>query len=759
MFNLLNKAFARTSRSAARRPAALKSRRLGVEKLDERVMLTATPTLSADGVLTVTGNAANDSVRVYHPVVKGRLDLTKIQVIDNTTRKVTTFTTSKVKSIEVNGGDGNDTLVNETAIRSVLAGNKGNDILRGGPGYDVLTGQEGNDVLYGSAGGDRYYGWEDKDVLHRNGTNASWTHASDSGDWVVGLGATIPNWQAPSQSQLTAQGDLMVSLDGNRLTFAGPSGLGFTLVSNWTKAGNGFQTTSNITMETRYGTVTLPNVAKIATKVETTAAVAGDAGVYKNITWGGIPTTGTTNPLNKVLDDATNASGLDVNLPGLNWGIGLGSKVKSLDSSAPLNDAVPYLYVRANTGYSVSYGSASVSAPNTYTGTFAFAPGDGTVYAAVGGLPVVGDLAVAVSPNGSIPYDPRLTNNTLGDNGVEFYGHLYVRGAVSLADAGVPIALNGEMVLNVDYNRDGSALGLTKANIARTVNSLKNGFKDIDGALANNVNAALSDVAIGFNGGLGVEFKVLSLNLGDASAWYKPGLVAMRAETANPFKGTIVEKFVPSTGRFEIEGHYRWGQGSTPDWYFEAVGVGGLSVMGMSGGEMYLRAGNKILNGGGIEAGAAIYGVGGLGRLVARGQIEFNGNFHFEARAQFKAELGSWAGIDVSGSVYFTHQAGSFSMGANLEGSVWVNGVVLQGGLRGKLGFDLAFHKAGTPWNIGFITIPRPVDTWEFSGRGELTAWVKLPGLSEWTATAGFEVSTTGITVKIPGLPDATFKW
>src|SRR5205814_1845879 len=75
------------------------------------------------------------------------------------------------------------------------------------------------------------------------------------------------------------------------------------------------------------------------------------------------------------------------------------------DADAPLNPAVPYLYAHLRNGYSLSYGSASAATPGI-EGTFAMAPGDGTIYAGVKGLPVFGDLAIGVSTEGYLPFTP-----------------------------------------------------------------------------------------------------------------------------------------------------------------------------------------------------------------------------------------------------------------------------------------------------------------------------------------------------------------
>jgi len=51
-------------------------------------------------------------------------------------------------------GDGNDTLVNETGMRSRLDGGDGEDTVIGGSGNDVLYGGDGEDTLKGRGGND-----------------------------------------------------------------------------------------------------------------------------------------------------------------------------------------------------------------------------------------------------------------------------------------------------------------------------------------------------------------------------------------------------------------------------------------------------------------------------------------------------------------------------------------------------------------------------------------------------------------------------
>lgn len=56
------------------------------------------------------------------------------------------------------GGEGNDTFVNLTQVRSVIDGGEGNNLLVGGAANDVILAGAGNDTLIGNRGNDELYG-------------------------------------------------------------------------------------------------------------------------------------------------------------------------------------------------------------------------------------------------------------------------------------------------------------------------------------------------------------------------------------------------------------------------------------------------------------------------------------------------------------------------------------------------------------------------------------------------------------------------
>lgn len=63
----------------------------------------------------------------------------------------------RVKEIHVEGGNGNDTIVNDTFLISVLRGGKGNDTMKGSSAADLMEGGQGSDVLEGRDGNDHLY--------------------------------------------------------------------------------------------------------------------------------------------------------------------------------------------------------------------------------------------------------------------------------------------------------------------------------------------------------------------------------------------------------------------------------------------------------------------------------------------------------------------------------------------------------------------------------------------------------------------------
>jgi hypothetical protein len=124
----------------------------------------ATVAVNATG-LTYTGLAGPNSVTVN--LVAGKLVFTDTAPISagngcgpvakgvlQVTCQVPKNANGTAKPFRVNGGAGNDRIVNKTSLVMRADGSTGDDVLEGGSGTDVLSDSFGRDTLRGNGGGD-----------------------------------------------------------------------------------------------------------------------------------------------------------------------------------------------------------------------------------------------------------------------------------------------------------------------------------------------------------------------------------------------------------------------------------------------------------------------------------------------------------------------------------------------------------------------------------------------------------------------------
>ncbi|MFO0999931.1 MAG: calcium-binding protein [Planctomycetaceae bacterium] len=161
-------------------------------------------TLTRDGLLTILGTSAKDSV-----VVKQSAGRTLVTVQNYRGTISNNFSASDVRRIvlrllagndwgvvdpsvnvpvEIFGNDGNDTMLAGSGPATVVGGN-GHDVLRGspvgdllsgGPGNDRLTGYAGDDQLLSGDGNDRLFGGDGRDVLIGGAGNDSMSGEADN---------------------------------------------------------------------------------------------------------------------------------------------------------------------------------------------------------------------------------------------------------------------------------------------------------------------------------------------------------------------------------------------------------------------------------------------------------------------------------------------------------------------------------------------------------------------------------------------------
>jgi Ca2+-binding RTX toxin-like protein len=124
----------------------------------------ATTATVSSGVLTVTGDSADNTMAISRNAA-GQI------LVNNGAIAVSggTPTVANTSQIRVFGLDGQDTLtlseVNGALPAAHLFGGIGNDVLTGGSGADQLFGQSGNDTQLGKGGADLLFGGSENDTL------------------------------------------------------------------------------------------------------------------------------------------------------------------------------------------------------------------------------------------------------------------------------------------------------------------------------------------------------------------------------------------------------------------------------------------------------------------------------------------------------------------------------------------------------------------------------------------------------------------
>jgi len=151
-------------RRAARRLLASAVLAVGVVAGTTAAASAATTATFTNGVLTVFGDSANNSITVSRNAA-GQI------LVNGGAITVTggTPTVANTARIDVFGQGGQDGItlseVNGALPASHLFGGPGNDVLTGGSGGDQLFGQSGNDTLLGKGGFDFLFGGNENDTL------------------------------------------------------------------------------------------------------------------------------------------------------------------------------------------------------------------------------------------------------------------------------------------------------------------------------------------------------------------------------------------------------------------------------------------------------------------------------------------------------------------------------------------------------------------------------------------------------------------
>ncbi|MBA4189548.1 MAG: hypothetical protein C0467_16305 [Planctomycetaceae bacterium] len=154
----------------------------------------ATASLAA-GVLTITGDAGNDRIRVTP-------EGDTLRVLDGT-QELGVFSSAAVTSITIDGGDGNDSIIVNELVGQTLTinGGDGNDKLVAASGGASLNGGPGDDTLFGGLGATAFDGGPGADSLLRVRTTDA--VVPDPNDKIL-LEQPLPSTAAAPQQVLTA---------------------------------------------------------------------------------------------------------------------------------------------------------------------------------------------------------------------------------------------------------------------------------------------------------------------------------------------------------------------------------------------------------------------------------------------------------------------------------------------------------------------------------------------------------------------------
>jgi Ca2+-binding RTX toxin-like protein len=137
---------------------AIRNVRPVLEQLDDRAL----PSIAlVEGVLTVVGTGAADSITVWKPAAD------RIQVDISNTGETRQMALANVTKIVIRGGALADRIIlGDGVIRpTAIFGGRGGDNIRGGGGVDTIHGGRGHDTIQGGAGNDILEGNEGRDII------------------------------------------------------------------------------------------------------------------------------------------------------------------------------------------------------------------------------------------------------------------------------------------------------------------------------------------------------------------------------------------------------------------------------------------------------------------------------------------------------------------------------------------------------------------------------------------------------------------
>ena len=154
-----------------------------------------------NGVVSVSGTSGADSIVIS-------VDGSGASSVTHATRNglMQTLDTPNIAQVNVDAGDGNDTVIADTGTPAMYAlGGAGDDVIKGGAGNDTLSGGSGRNKLYGGDGNDRLNGSSGHDQLFgQNGNDRLYGNAGD--DLLDGGGGVDRLWGGAGNDMLIGGG-------------------------------------------------------------------------------------------------------------------------------------------------------------------------------------------------------------------------------------------------------------------------------------------------------------------------------------------------------------------------------------------------------------------------------------------------------------------------------------------------------------------------------------------------------------------------
>ena len=317
----------------------------------------------------------------------------------------------------------------------------------------------------------------------------------------------------PSPEKLDASGPMFAWFDGvETVGITGPTGYGFTLAGPWQQTTVFSRRTGLTSQKLTLGTgsqftlfspqgVELPLLANGTITISTKSQRWGDVVGVVATEAINFPVALSIVPINELLADVFGSSFATVGLLGGEWRISLGGDVYNLfgtvfdatEKVGQLFPGVPYIRRFGGATVDARLGGQRLSFSETPM-HWVFDPADPMLLVKVPGVPFSDfkGAALAISMHGLLKFKPQDAPDPAIDAGVtEFAGHVYAQAKLGLKIGPVPVDVDGDVVLNVDADRDGLLLGDLR-NVKDVFDILQGDFSE--------VREILNDIQLGVNG-------------------------------------------------------------------------------------------------------------------------------------------------------------------------------------------------------------------------------------------------------------------